>query len=191
MKRDLLRKLVALSLVCGVSNVWAQATMDSLDQQADQSQGQYQPMNLEHIDKEALTKILVRDYVLLRSAFVNDVKEMEARWTVGGQLQEMSSPSVYQAFLEKTAKRALNEIKTKGLTRSVRIMSIEGLSPDLWQVEYETRDMYADSTTPQIKYWTATLRVSYRKKTVEYGKSPNNPIGFTVAAYSLSLNKGR
>ena len=49
MKRDLLRKLVALSLVCGVSNVWAQATMDSLDQQADQSQGQYQPMNLEHL----------------------------------------------------------------------------------------------------------------------------------------------
>ena len=59
------------------------------------------------IDQKAITEVFVREYVLLRSAFVNDVKEMEARWTDGGQLQEMSSPSVYQAFLEKTAKRAL------------------------------------------------------------------------------------
>ena len=103
----------------------------------------------------------------------------------------MSSPSVYQAFLEKTAKRALNEIKTKGLIRVVRIMTINELGRGLWQVEYETRDMYADSTAPQISYWTATLRVRYRKKTVKYGERLNNPIGFTVDSYSLSHNKTR
>ena len=54
MKRDLLRKLVVLSLVCGASNVWAQATIDSLDQHADQTQGQYQPMNLDHIGMGSL-----------------------------------------------------------------------------------------------------------------------------------------
>jgi len=54
MKRDLFRKLIALSLVCGASNVWAQATIDSLDQHADQTQGQYQPMNLEHIGMGSL-----------------------------------------------------------------------------------------------------------------------------------------
>jgi len=143
------------------------------------------------IDQKAITEVFVREYVLLRSAFVNDVKEMEARWTDGGQLQEMSSPSVYQAFLEKTAKRALNEIKTKGLIRVVRIMTINELGRGLWQVEYETRDMYADSTSPQISYWTATLRVRYRKKTVKYGERLNNPIGFTVDSYSLSHNKTR
>lgn len=143
------------------------------------------------IDQKAITEVFVREYVLLRSAFVNDVKEMEARWTDGGQLQEMSSPSVYQAFLEKTAKRALNEIKTKGLIRVVRIMTINELGRGLWQVEYETRDMYADSTAPQISYWTATLRVRYRKKTVKYGERLNNPIGFTVDSYSLSHNKTR
>jgi type IV secretory pathway component VirB8 len=145
------------------------------------------PLNM--IDQKAITEVFVREYVLLRSAFVNDVKEMEARWTDGGQLQEMSSPAVYQAFLEKTAKRALNEIQSKGLIRVVRIMTINELGRGLWQVEYETRDMYADSTAPKIGYWTATLKVRYRKKTVKYGERLNNPIGFTVESYSLSHNK--
>ncbi|MBO4294801.1 MAG: type IV secretion system protein [Alphaproteobacteria bacterium] len=141
------------------------------------------------IDQKNITEVFVREYVLLRSAFVNDAKEMEARWTQGSQLQEMSSPSVYQAFLDKTAKRALETIRKKGLTRVVRIMTVNELSRGLWQVEYETRDMYADSTTPEISYWTATLKVRYRRKTVKYGERLNNPIGFTVDAYSLSHNK--
>jgi len=141
------------------------------------------------IDQKAITEVFVREYVLLRSAFVGDVKEMEARWLPGGQLQEMSSSAVYQAFLDKTANKALDVIKTKGLTRVVRIVTINELGRGLWQVEYETRDMYPDSTTPQVDYWTASLRVAYRKKTVKYGERLNNPIGFTVTSYSLSHNK--
>ncbi|HCU58991.1 MAG TPA: hypothetical protein DIC64_03320 [Alphaproteobacteria bacterium] len=141
------------------------------------------------IDRKAITEVFVREYVLLRSAFVNDVKEMEARWMPGSSLQEMSSSAVYQAFLDKTAKRALDIIRTKGLIRVARIMTINELGRGLWQVEYETRDMYPDSTAPQIDYWTASLRVTYRKKTVKYGERLNNPIGFTVTSYSLSHNK--
>ena len=107
----------------------------------------------------------------------------------GGQLQEMSSSAIYQAFIEKTAKRALDIIRMKGLIRIVRIMTVNELSRGLWQVEYETRDMYPDSAAPQIEYWTASLKVAYRKKTVKYGERLNNPIGFTVIAYSLSRNK--
>lgn len=140
-------------------------------------------------DQKAITEVFVREYVLLRSAFVNDINEMESRWMPGSQLQEMSSSAVYQAFIDKTAKRALDIIQTKGLIRIVRIMTINELSRGLWQVEYETRDMYPDSTTPQIDYWTASLKIVYRKKTVKYGERLNNPIGFTVVAYSLSHNK--
>jgi len=140
-------------------------------------------------DQKAITEVFVREYVLLRSAFVNDVQEMEARWMPGSQLQEMSSPAIYQAFVDKTAKRALDIIRTKGLIRIVRIMTVNELSRGLWQVEYETRDMYPDSTAPQIDYWTASLKIAYRKKTVKYGERLNNPIGFTVVAYSLSHNK--
>lgn len=141
------------------------------------------------IDQKAVTEVFVREYVLLRSAFVGDVQEMEARWMPGGSLQEMSSSAVYQAFLDKTANRALKEIRDKGLTRVVRIMTVNELNRGLWQVEYEARDMYPDSTTPTISYWTASLRVVYRKKTVKYGERLNNPIGFTVAAWSLSRTK--
>ena len=54
MKKDLLRILTVLSFVCGASSVFAQATMNSLDQHADQNQGQYQPMSLEHIGMGSL-----------------------------------------------------------------------------------------------------------------------------------------
>ncbi len=140
-------------------------------------------------DQKAITEVFVREYVLLRSAFVSDVQEMESRWMPGSMLQEMSSSAVYQSFVDKTAKRALDIIKNKGLTRVVRIMTVNELGRGLWQVEYETRDMYPDSTAPQIDYWTASLRIAYRKKTVKYGERLNNPIGFTVIGYSLSHNK--
>ncbi|MBQ7659690.1 MAG: type IV secretion system protein [Alphaproteobacteria bacterium] len=140
-------------------------------------------------NQKAITEVFVREYVLLRSAFVGDVQEMESRWMPGSQLQEMSSSAVYQAFIDKTAKRALDIIKNKGLIRVVRIMTVNELSRGLWQVEYETRDMYPDSSAPQVDYWTASLRIVYRKKTVKYGERLNNPIGFTVTGYSLSHNK--
>lgn len=140
-------------------------------------------------DEKAITEVFVREYVLMRSAFVNDVQEMESRWMPGGPLQEMSSSAVYQSFVDKTAKQALNLIRTKNLIRVVRIMTINELGRGLWQVEYETRDMYPDSAAPEINYWTASLRVVYRKKTVKYGERLNNPVGFTVTRYSLSHNK--
>ncbi len=141
------------------------------------------------VDQKTVTEVFVREYVLLRSAFVNDAREMEARWMPGSMLQEMSSPAVYQSFIDKTAKRALEIIRTKGLVRVVRVMTVNELSRGLWQVEYETRDMYPDSTAPQVDYWTASLKIAYRKKTVKYGERLNNPIGFTVTSYSLSHNK--
>lgn len=140
-------------------------------------------------DRKAITEVFVREYVLLRSAFTDDVSEMESRWMPGGQLQEMSSSAVYESFIEKTARPALNIIRNRGLIRVVRIMTVNELGRGLWQVEYETRDMYLDSSAPEVNYWTASLRIMYRKKTVKYGERLNNPVGFTVTRYSLSRNK--
>ncbi len=140
-------------------------------------------------DEKAITEVFVREYVLQRSSFDRDIQEMEARWMPGGPIQEMSSPAVYQEFLNKTAKRAINIIRTKSLQRNVRILTVNELGNGLWQVEYETQDMYPDSTAPEINYWTASLRVYYRQKRVKYGERLNNPVGFTVDRYSLSLNR--
>ncbi|MBO5442957.1 MAG: type IV secretion system protein [Alphaproteobacteria bacterium] len=148
-----------------------------------------QPVKGDLADEKAITEVFVREYVLLRSSFDLDIPEMEARWMPGGPVQEMSSGAVYSEFLEKTAKRALTIIRTKSMIRNVRILTVNELGKGLWQVEYETQDMYPDSSTPEINYWTASLRVAYRRKSVKYGERLKNPVGFTVVRYSLTYNK--
>lgn len=145
-----------------------------------------QKVNASLEDERAITEVLVRQYVLLRSTFDTDVAEMEARWLPGGALQEMSSPAVYADFLEKTANRAIERIRTANLRRDVRIITVNEHSRGKWQVEYETRDIYPSSTAPDINYWTATLEIAYRSKTVKYSERLKNPIGFTVTLYSLA-----
>lgn len=140
-------------------------------------------------DEKAITEVFVREYVLLRSSFDRNIPEMESRWMPGGPVQEMSSSAVYDDFLQNTAQRALEIIRTRSLMRSVRILTVNELGRGLWQVEYETQDMYPDSATPDINYWTASMRITYRPKTVKYGERLKNPIGFTVTQYSLTYNK--
>ena len=131
-----------------------------------------QPIQGNMEDQKAITEVFVRQYVLLRSA-----------------LQEMSSSAVYSEFLEKTAKRALQIIRQRNLMRDVKILSVNELSRGLWQVEYETRDMYPDSARPEVNFWTASMRIAYRQKNVKYGERLKNPVGFTVTRYSLTYNK--
>ena len=148
-----------------------------------------QPIKGNMEDQKAITEVFVRQYVLLRSSFSRDIPEMEARWLPGGALQEMSSSAVYSEFLEKTAKRALQIIRQRNLMRDVKILSVNELSRGLWQVEYETRDMYPDSARPEVNFWTASMRIAYRQKNVKYGERLKNPVGFTVVRYSLTYNK--
>lgn len=140
-------------------------------------------------NQKAITEVFVREYVLTRSSFDREIPEMEARWMPGGPIQEMSAPDVYQDFLNNTAKKALNVIRARGLTRNVKILSVNELTNGIWQVEYETSDMYPESDKPDVNYWTASLNVGFRKKTVKYGDRLKNPIGFTVTRYALTFNK--
>lgn len=148
-----------------------------------------QPIKGHMEDQKAITEVFVRQYVLLRSSFDRDVQEMEARWMPGGPVQEMSSSAVYTEFLEKTAKKALDLLRARSLQRNVRILTVNELGRGLWQVEYETQDMYPDSPAPEVNYWTASLRIAYNRKSVKYGERLKNPVGFTVVRYSLTYNK--
>ncbi len=148
-----------------------------------------QPITTELRNRKAITEVFVREYVLLRSSFSSDVAEAEARWMPGGPIQEMSDNRVYQDFLDNVAKRAIGIIKNNGMERSVKILSVNELTDGVWQVEYETRDMYPDSAQPEVGYWTASLNVGYRRKTVKYGDRLKNPVGFTVYRYALSRNR--
>lgn len=147
-----------------------------------------QPIAKNMGSKTQVTETFIRQYVLLRQTFVSDVAEMKKRWLKGGPMQELSSPRVYKQFLNTTAKRAIALIKGRGLTRNIRILSVNRLEGGLWQVQYETKDMEPDSEAPNVLYWTAALRVGYRKKRVEYKQRLKNPLGFTVVEYAVSRN---
>lgn len=148
-----------------------------------------QPITTELRNRKAITEVFVREYVLLRSTFSSDVAEVEARWMPGGPIQEMSTNKVYQDFLDNVAKKAVGVIKNQGMQRNVKILSVNELAEGVWQVEYETQDMYPDSAQPEVGYWTASLNVGYRRKKVKYGDRLKNPVGFTVIRYALSRNK--
>jgi type IV secretory pathway component VirB8 len=148
-----------------------------------------QPLQKEFRNRKAIIEAFVREYVLLRSTFTTNVPELEVRWMPGGPIQEMSSSRVYQDFLDNVAKKAVNLIKSRGMERTVKIMSVNELTDGVWQVEYETQDMYSDSRRPEVGYWTASLNVGFRHKVVKYGDRLKNPIGFTVVRYALSRNK--
>ena len=160
-------------------------TFQSKEEQVYNIQG----VNRRITDSKAITEAFVRQYVLMRSSFNRDIAEVEARWMPGGLIQEMSSASVYDDFIKNTANRALELVRTRRMIRDVRIMTVNDLGSGFWQVEYETRDMYPDSRTPEINYWTASLKVAYRYKSVKFKERLKNPVGFTVVNYSLSYNK--
>ena len=148
-----------------------------------------QPVDRKMEDEKEITEVFVCEYVLLRSSFNLDIPEVEARWMPGGMIEEMSAPQVYEDFLKNTANRALELIRSRHMIRDVRIMTVNELGSGIWQVEYETRDMYPDSKTPEVNYWTASLKVGYRGKRVKYKGRLKNPVGFTVYQYSLTYNK--
>jgi type IV secretory pathway component VirB8 len=146
------------------------------------------PMSKNMNSNTEVTETFIRQYVLLRQTFVSDIAEMKKRWSDGGPMQEMSAPKVYKRFMDTTARKALALIKEKGLTRSIRILSANRLKGGLWQVQYETKDMEPDSDAPNVLYWTASLRVGYRRKRVEFKERLKNPLGFTVVEYAVSRN---
>lgn len=148
-----------------------------------------QPITNELRNRKAITEVFVREYVLLRSSFTQDLDEMQARWMPGGPIQEMSTNKVYQDFVDKVAKKAIDVIKNKGINRDIKILSVNEVVEGVWQVEYEAQDMYPDSAKPEVSYWTASLSVGYKRKTVKYGDRLKNPVGFTVGKYALSRNK--
>ena len=147
------------------------------------------PLSMNLAQSKSVTEAFVRQYVLMRSSFNRDIPEVEARWMPGGAIQEMSSPTVYDDFLKNTANRALELIRTRRMIRDVRILTVNELTTGTWQVEYETRDMFPDSKTPEINYWTASLKITYRYKSAKYKERLKNPVGFTVVNYALSFNK--
>ena len=146
-----------------------------------------QPMKNSATSRDAISEIFVRQYVLLRNTFENNLPEMEARWGADGPLREMSSDAVFSKFQKEDAPRILELIRTRNLTRKVTIRNATRIAEDYWQVEFTMEDMYPASRAPERRSARASVRVAFRNKVVKYGDRLRNPIGFTVMQYNVEL----
>lgn len=138
-------------------------------------------------DYKYLTEIFVREYVMLRNSFVNDVDEMERRWGTDSTIKEMSSAGVFDSFRKEFAEKALEQIRKYNITRDIKIVSATEVGGKdgrtWWQVEFRVEDMMPDFETPRVSVWVASVQILYRAKRVKFGERLKNPLGFTVVSY--------
>ena len=139
--------------------------------------------------KKSITETFVRQYVLLRTTLLPDIEEMESRWYDGGDIQEMSSPGVYQDFVKNTRNVLLNRMKKDGLTSNVRIITVNEIEEAVWKVEYKIDYYLPKSYEPDTREMQATIEIRYVPRRVKYNERLKNPVGFQVKSYSVSVRK--
>ena len=147
-------------------------------------------------DQKYLTEIFVKEYVLLRNGFVNDIDEMEMRWGPNSKIREMSSNEVYKEFYDRYAKPTIEKIRQYNVSRSVYIASVTevggkegGAGETWWQVQFRIEDMAPSLEAPKVQYWVSRIRIRYRAKVVKFGERLKNPLGFTVMKYVQESQK--
>lgn len=139
--------------------------------------------------EKAITETFVRQYVLLRTTLLADVDEMTSRWQSGGDLEEMSSPVVYQDFLKNTGVKLMQRMKQDGLTSNVKIITVNEIEDGVWQVEYSVDYYQPSSFTPRTIRYRASMRVRYINRRVQYKERLKNPVGFKVVSYGTKQIK--
>ena len=152
---------------------------------ADKGEQIYTIMPVQNLhDKKYLTEIFVREYVLLRNSFVNDIDEMEKRWGPNSVLREFSSAGTYDKFYNEVAKPTIEKISQYNITRNIKIASVTEMGGEQgepwWQVEFRIEDMAPTLETPRVSVWVASIKIRYRAKKVKFGERLKNPLGFTA-----------
>ena len=148
-----------------------------------------QPDEIDYPVSDLVTEAHVRDYIYRRYLVSDDYDEMIDRWRVGSIFYWISSPELYKDFTSKEALYNLRMYRDRSLLRSVEIDWVKPLAYNLWQVQFQTVDLFPESERPQVTIWRATLRVGYFK--IPFAKREEavlNPYGFLVTGYSLAFH---
>ena len=141
------------------------------------------PYSKDMESQKAITETFVRQYILLRTTLLPDIEEMLSRWQEGGDLQEMSSPVVYQDFIKNTGTTLMQRMKRDGLTSNVKIITVNEIEDGVWQVEYKIDYYLPSSSQPTSFRYRASLKVQYVRRRVKYKERLKNPVGFKVVSY--------
>ena len=140
-----------------------------------------------------LMENFVRQYITLRNAIVNDEREMQSRWLLGGMVSYLSSTKVFNEF-DKEAREQLRNALSSHLVRDVEIISVNkagGEKSPVWKVDFRTYDLSPENTNDQTgalvlvtHYWTASVTAFFVPERMFMAKRLMNPLGFTVTRYS-------
>ncbi len=140
--------------------------------------------------REALLKMYIKQYIMLRNTIVHDRVEMQSRWMAGGMVHFLSSPQVYNEFGAPLV-NTWEQIVSQPLTREVEIVSMlrQGNS-STWTVDFKTYDLpntkgtRASSDSVKTRFWTTAITAKFIPERAFSFYRLINPLGFTVVRYS-------
>ena len=151
--------------------------------------------NPEELDSDILQEALVREYLLARFGIGADVAEVERRWGIDGMIFTMSKDSVYKDFHEKESMEMLKQARSDGLTRDVKILSVNRAEqfPDggVWVAEIELIDMSQKISDRYTSRWTVKMEVVFQTsgRQMDWSQRLKNPLGFMVTKFGRVLSK--
>ncbi len=152
----------------------------------------HEPIAFNMPSRDALMKMYIRQYIMLRNTIIHDQTEMQTRWMAGGMVHFLSSPEVYNEFGASTAKN-WKQIISQPLTREVEIVSMSkqgGNNSPTWVVDFKTYDLpnvkgtRASAENVDSKFWTTAITAMFIPERSFSFNRLINPLGFTVVRYS-------
>lgn len=145
------------------------------------------------IDRQVLAESFVRQYLLARLTIGTNVPALENTWGIDGIVSWESAPSVFEEFA-RTSGAWIEQAKTEGLTRNVRILTVVKLSNEPgglenWQAEVELSDMKQGASEPTVSRWKITMQIGFMagREGLRWSQRLKNPLGFTVLKFGIQV----
>lgn len=151
----------------------------------------YQIIRMEEAEFEAFagnlaTESVMADYVTKRYTIGDSIDELLFRLGEGEFVYLASEKNVYEEF-KKTELPYFEFMQRRGIRRKVKINTVYPVSFNFWQVRFETVDSIPGRKKPLVKYWIASIRMSFNFSKYENKEvGIKNPYGTTVHTYNLT-----
>ncbi len=148
------------------------------------------PIRAEELQSASVLESLVRQYVLARYQATSNINEVEERWGIEGIVALMSSPSVYDEFVNRFSEKVLSDIRKSNLTIDAKIESAAPFPENIlvWTVKVTLEITGQNMADKEIRKFEDQLEVQFdplfeKAYRVSWQDRLKNPLGFRVVTY--------
>jgi type IV secretory pathway component VirB8 len=134
-----------------------------------------------------------REHVLFRHTIMRDIEELRRRWDIDGYMGTHTSEREYLRFKSET-NRGLDEVIRNGVVRDVTVNRSTLLQPlsstvatGLAQVEFTVVDKDSNDREFARQVLVADITFEFRDIDRRFDRRFDNPTGFSVTRYQLSI----